>query len=193
MLSFLVLASVPAVMSAATVDVDSGQAIRVNSNGEFIAKNYPAEALKRGEQGKVGFRLVVEPDGSLGSCEVTQSSGFKSLDTETCELIVRHAKLTPVRDSEGRSVRSVQQGFISWKLPANAAATQMASAAGGRVVDPDKIICKKSKSTGSLISRTKQCMTARQWAEAARIARDQTEKAIGSGYCGRSDGSACTE
>lgn len=167
------------VSSFSAQSVETKQAVRSSANGEFIASHYPPEALKRGEEGKVGFRLVIEPDGSLGTCEVTQSSGFKSLDNETCELILRYARLKAVRNSEGRAVRAVQNGHINWKLPAGA--VKMASATPTKSHDPDKIICRRSATTGSLIKKTKQCMTARHWAEAQRIARDTAERIIGVG------------
>jgi TonB family protein len=151
----------------------------MSENGEFIARNYPARALKAREQGKVGFRLVVEPDGSLGSCEVTASSGSKALDNETCELILRNARLNPVRNADGRAIRAVQTGYINWILPSNA--PQMASVSASTGSDPDRIICKRTARTGSLVARTKQCMTARQWAEAGRIARGEAARLIGSG------------
>jgi TonB family protein len=159
----------------------------MSSNGEFIARHYPLRALKAGEQGRVAFRLTVETDGSLGTCEVTQSSGSKALDNETCELILRYARLAPVRNAEGRAVRAVQNGHINWRLPASA--PRLASASPSQGSHPDRVICKRTAKTGSLIARTKQCMTARQWAEATRIARDQANELIGKGYF--EDGDAC--
>jgi protein TonB len=180
MLSLLLIA-IPALSSSASIaNADPEQSVRMTANGEFIAQHYPLRALKAREQGKVGFRLVVESDGSLGSCDVTESSGSKSLDNETCELILRYARLTPVRNSEGRAVRAVQNGHIIWKLPANA--PQMASAAASKGPDPERIICKRTAKTGSLIARTKQCMSARQWAEASRIARNQANELIAQGH-----------
>ncbi len=182
-LSMLMLASIPATLAtAAAADEASGQAITQSANGEFLAKHYPPRALKAGEEGKVGFRLVIEPDGSLGSCDVTHSSGSKALDNETCEIILAHARLKPVRNEEGRSVRAVQNGHINWKLPKGAArvAGLGGTASSGR--DPERIICKRSQTTGSLVRKTKQCMTARQWAEASRQAREQAERIIGVGH-----------
>jgi TonB family protein len=177
---FLILAAIPVVTTSASIaNTDSEQAVRMSTNGEFIADHYPIRALKAREQGKVGFRLVVEPDGSLGSCDVTESSGSNALDTETCELILRHARMSPVRNAEGRAIRAVQNGYINWKLPANA--PRLASAAPSKGADPDRVICKRTAKTGSLIARTKQCMTARQWAEASRIAREQANELIGKG------------
>jgi len=175
------LAMIPVVTSSATVaNADPEQAVRTSTNGEFIARHYPPRALKAREQGKVGFRLVVEPDGSLGTCDVTESSGSNALDNETCELILRYARLTPVRNEDGRAVRAVQNGYINWKLPANA--PQIASASPSTGQSPDRIICKRTARTGSLVARTKQCMSARQWAEAARIARNTADQIMAQGH-----------
>jgi TonB family protein len=187
MLELLIFAGLPSVTSStAYASADGEQAVRMSSNGEFIARHYPIRALKAREQGKVGFRLVIDPDGTLGSCEVTETSGSKALDNETCELILRYARLKPVRNPDGRAVRAVQNGYINWKLPSRA--PQVASAAPSKGRDPDKIICKKSETTGSLIRRTKQCMTAKQWAEQSRISQERTEKIVGSGYFEDGDG-----
>jgi len=186
-LSMLLAIPTVALGNAATY-AQADQSVRLSANGEFIAEHYPPRALKAGEQGKVSFRLVVEPNGSLGTCEVTKSSGYKSLDDETCELILRYARLTVVRNADGRSVRAEQNGFINWVHPKGtgkrASAIEIAAAS-----TPDKIICKRSPTTGSLVKRTKQCMTARQWAEATRIARDKAYSIVGQGYY--EDGDAC--
>lgn len=188
MIQFLLLAAFPAAMVAvANSEAASDQAVTAMKNGEFLAKNYPPRALAAGEQGKVGFRLVVEPDGSLGSCDVTQSSGFGSLDNETCELIVRNARLPVVRNADGRAVRAVQNGYINWIHPGRD--VKLASASRDDLDKPDKIICKRTATTGSLIKRTKQCMTSSQWASMQRIARDEADRLIAKGYY--SDGMGC--
>lgn len=161
---------------ASTADV--GQS-RLSPNAEFLAKHYPPGAKERGEQGKVGFKIVVEPDGSLGSCEVTQSSGFQSLDNETCEIIVSYARLNKVRDGDGRSVRATQVGYIDWRLPEG---TKVASATpSGDVRDPERIICKRQAETGSLVRRTKVCHTAKEWALLSRRTNDEVERMMRGG------------
>ena len=180
MVTLLLLAMPTLGSGIALANADPEQALRMSSNGEFIARHYPERALKAREQGKVGFHLVIEPDGSLGTCQVKQSSGSAALDSETCELILRYGRLQPVRNAEGRAVRAVQNGFINWKLPVNA--PRVASAAASKGPDPDRVICKRTAKTGSLVSRTKQCMTARHWAEAGRIARNQANELIGRGH-----------
>ncbi|WP_309661552.1 energy transducer TonB [Sphingomonas sp.] len=162
------------------------QVVRQSTNGEFLADHYPPRALKRGEQGKVGFKLTIEPDGSLGKCDVTESSGFASLDTETCEVMVAYAHLKPVRDSEGRAVRAVQPGFIVWKLPAGV--TTVASTNAKKMPKPDGLVCKRTQTTGSLIARTTQCLTRTEWAQQERVTRDEVGRMQGVGFCDRGGG-----
>jgi hypothetical protein len=108
---------------------------------------------------------------------VTQSSGFASLDNETCEMMVSYARLKPVRDSHGRAVRSVQPGFITWKLPAGVAS--VASTNVKKMPKPDGLVCKRIESTGSLIARTRQCLTRTEWARQERVTRDEMERLQG--------------
>ena len=189
MIELLLFATIPAAISVSAIEEASAdRAVTMKSNGEFLAKNYPPRALKAGQQGKVGFRITVEPDGSLGNCEITQSSGFQALDNETCEIIVRNARLPIVRDAGGRAVRAVQNGFINWIHPGGGRLASLNSR--GATSRPDKIICKRTPSTGSLIKRTKQCMTSREWAETARIQRERAYAIINNGYY--EDGDSCT-
>src|SRR6476659_9708970 len=119
MLPLFVLATVPAMLwttqggAAGAAD----QMVRYAKNGEFLWRYYPPGALKRGEQGRVAFRLTIEPTGVISSCDVTESSGFKSIDSEPCEIMAMYAQLKPARDSDGRAIRAQQNGFITWKLP----------------------------------------------------------------------------
>ena len=179
MVSLLLVASVTtALVSSGTGSQSVAEQIsRDAKNGEFISKHYPPQALKRGEQGKVTFRLTIEPDGSLGSCDVTQSSGFSTLDRETCEIMVHYARLKPVRDEEGRAIRATQDGYIVWRLPSG---TKVASSAASKTMPkPDQVICKRTQTTGSLIGKTKQCMTRSEWARTEQNTRDQMDNLQG--------------
>ncbi len=179
MLTLLLLATIPgALSSAVAAGPDSNeQVVRQSTNGEFLANHYPPGALKRGEQGKVGFKLTIEPDGSLGKCDVTESSGFASLDRETCEVLVAYARLKPVRDSEGRAVRAAQPGFIVWRLPAGA--TRVATTTASKMPKPDQLICKRTEVTGSLIAKVRQCLTRVEWARQDAQNRDEMDRLQG--------------
>ena len=179
MLRLLILAS--SLMAISLPTAAQAETDLEAKNREFIVKNYPPGALKRGEQGRVAFRITIEPDGSLGQCEVTESSGFVGLDNETCEIMIFNARLKPVRDESGRAVRSSQNGFIVWRLPEG---TQVIAASTAETMPkPDEVICKRSQKTGSLVAKTKQCMTRAEWARNELNTRDQVENIQFRAHC----------
>jgi protein TonB len=184
MVPMLLLASITLGLAA----TDSGapqsgdQMVRAQNNGEFLWKYYPPGALKRGEQGRVAFKLTIEPTGTVSTCDVTESSGFKALDAETCDIMGLYARVEPVRNSDGRAIRATQNGFVVWKLPQGA--TRVASASTGKTMPkPDQLVCRKDIKTGSLIAVTRQCMTKTEWARQERQTRDDVGRMQGSGYC----------
>ena len=140
-------------------------------NGEFMWKYYPPGALKRGEQGRVAFKLTIEPTGVISMCDVTESSGFKALDAETCEIMGLYARVQPVRNADGRAIRATTTGFINWKLPPGA--TRIADASSKKTMPkPDGLICRKDVTTGSLIATTRQCMKRSEWDRQQRQTQD---------------------
>ena len=84
----------------------------------FQDGDYPAEALKKGEQGEVRFLLTVAVNGRVRACEIVASSGSRSLDATTCRLVAKRARFAAARDVEGRAVEGKYPGRINWVLPA---------------------------------------------------------------------------
>ena len=183
MVPLLVVASLTTMLTSAGGGApdSADQMFREGANREFIAKHYPPGALKRGEQGRVAFRLTVEPDGSIGGCDVTESSGFAGLDRETCDLMVRYARTKPVRNEDGRSIRATTPGHVVWTLPKGAIKVASASTAA-TAEKPDKLICRRTPTTGSLIAKTKQCLTRNEWARQEQEHRDEIERLQGKGF-----------
>jgi len=151
------------------------------ANAEFLSRNYPPESLKRGEQGRVGFQLTFEADGTLTECAVSQSSGFVTLDEGTCEMLTKSAKVAPARDSSGRSVRTVRTGYIDWKLPAGANQLAQADLTQAKATEP--LICKRTSMPGSIIKKIKRCMTKSEWAAQDRIVREEVRRAMDGNTC----------
>ena len=181
MITLLVLAQSLALATAASAQIDP-PTVRQSKNGEFLSKYYPYAALQRGEQGRVGFELTVDRQGMLTSCVVTESSGHANLDRETCEFLVKYAKLKPVRDAEGRTATAVQQGFINWQLPKGAKA--LAAVDSRKALDPEKLICRKYPRTGSKASFVKTCLTRKEWSireQSARESFDSIQNSVGCG------------
>ncbi|MRW90474.1 TonB family protein [Duganella sp. FT80W] len=70
---------------------------RINRNAD-----YPREAKMRRQQGKVGYRLTLNPDGSLVSFDI-QSSGVEALDEAARDAIRRAAPFPRLPDLGGSS------------------------------------------------------------------------------------------
>lgn len=99
----------------------ASQAIAARPRGnpaEWVTSDdYPAAALRDGQQGRTGFRLQIGSDGRVTDCAVTQSSGSADLDQTACRMLVRRAHFTPARDASGNPAASTYASNVVWKLP----------------------------------------------------------------------------
>ena len=141
-----------------------------SSDKEFIFSQYPPRALAAGEQGVVRFRVEIDEQGSVRSCKVTATSGYARLDDETCNLMVEHTRFKPVLDKEGKARDAIHDGMVNWRIPGASATTKVAAATGKA---PDKVVCKRIQKTGSLVARSRVCMTEREWARQAEQYQDE--------------------
>lgn len=78
--------------------------------------DYPAAALRAGEQGTVRFRLDVAANGRVTACTISGSSGSASLDSTTCRLMTMRARFEPARDRLGRPVADSFESRIAWRI-----------------------------------------------------------------------------
>ncbi|MEA3038236.1 MAG: periplasmic protein TonB [Sphingomonadales bacterium] len=90
---------------------------RANLGSYVSDADYPAEAIRREEQGVTRFRLTVSPDGRVADCSVTGSSGSSALDAATCRLMKSRARFSPARDSDGKPTTDTVANAIKWVLP----------------------------------------------------------------------------
>jgi protein TonB len=84
----------------------------------FTGDDYPARAMRGGEEGRVGYHLDISPGGRVTSCTIRRSSGSAALDENTCRIVSRRARFTPARDTEGNAVPDTRDGEVTWRLPA---------------------------------------------------------------------------
>lgn len=89
---------------------------KANLGALISSHDYPAEALRKREEGTVGFRLRIGADGSVASCTVTQPSGSASLDETTCRIIAARARFTPARDRNGKPTTDSVSARIVWRI-----------------------------------------------------------------------------
>lgn len=72
--------------------------------GRLSDADYPRAALDMGAGGTVGVRFTVSLEGRAVNCRITESSGSRDLDVNTCRLIERRYRFAPSRDERGRPV-----------------------------------------------------------------------------------------
>src|SRR3569623_237383 len=83
----------------------------------FLPSDYPKEAKRAGEQGRVVAIVSVDALGNVAGCKVEVSSGSAILDATTCELVRARAKFKPGRYEHGRPVASTYLIPPRWVLP----------------------------------------------------------------------------
>jgi TonB family protein len=83
----------------------------------FSDRDYPAEAIRRGEQGVATFTLDVDEAGQVSACRITGSSGSAMLDETTCRIARERARFQPARDRRGRAVPDQVSSRMHWVLP----------------------------------------------------------------------------
>src|SRR5690242_18026343 len=99
MIRFALVASAATFGLSILSPVHANPAANSAGQGDFMARHYPPEALRKGEEGRVGFRVAITKEGHIEQCEITQSSGYATLDRETCDFIAQYANLQPARDA----------------------------------------------------------------------------------------------
>jgi TonB family protein len=93
-------------------------------DGLFTSADYPAEALRTGSEGRVQVRLAISQTGRVSDCNVIQSSGSASLDSQTCQIFMSRAFFIPASDAQGRRTTDVYTQSVRWSLPEQASTTE---------------------------------------------------------------------
>ena len=93
-------------------------AVPKGNPGNWATTNdYPTRALREEREGTTGFRVTVTPEGRVGSCEITSSSGSPDLDEAACSNITRRARFTPATDGEGNPTTGSYASRVRWVIP----------------------------------------------------------------------------
>ncbi|MFL6759317.1 TonB family protein [Sphingomonas sp.] len=82
--------------------------------GEITSRDYPRELREAGIGGRVQFTFTVEPNGRVGRCIVTRSSGVPQLDALTCRLVQQRFVYRPSTDRYGRPIEDEVDGEHDW-------------------------------------------------------------------------------
>jgi protein TonB len=88
----------------------------IPGTGTVSNADYPASALRAGEEGTAVVALDVRQDGRVGFCRVTRSSGSAALDAASCRLMIERPRFEPPRDASGNPTVAVVGRAIRWSL-----------------------------------------------------------------------------
>lgn len=86
-------------------------------SGSIRHSDYPAEAIRRNQQGVVVARIMVGADGRAQNCATAASSTFPVLDLHTCALITDRFRFEPAQDEQGRPVSGLYVQTVRWIMP----------------------------------------------------------------------------
>lgn len=89
---------------------------RERSWARRIQENYPTRAAREETEGTVGLRVSVTPNGRVGSCQVTSSSGSSILDKAACKGMQRYARFNPALDAAGNPTTGTYSTRITYRL-----------------------------------------------------------------------------
>jgi TonB family protein len=91
--------------------------LRGDPAAAFGPDAYPADALRRGQQGRTVAHLSIGSDGGVTSCAVAHSSGSQSLDDATCNIALHRLQFRPARDADGNAIPASYTLPVRWVLP----------------------------------------------------------------------------
>jgi len=79
--------------------------------------DYPAEAVRNGEEGRVGITVRVGANGRVTDCQVTSPSSYASLDQAACYYYAKRARFLPALAADGTPVEASRADWVRWQLP----------------------------------------------------------------------------
>jgi len=82
----------------------------------FKSTTYPSQAISEGNSGAVGLAMLIDETGKVRDCMVEQTSGYATLDTMSCFVIVNQARFEPAVGADGKPVKSASSQRISWRI-----------------------------------------------------------------------------
>ncbi len=85
-------------------------------SGIFSPDDYPGIAMFKDQMGSVAFVLLIDEQGKVADCTVTETSGVASLDSQSCAIVKERAKFKPAIGLDGKPSKSSYFQRITWRL-----------------------------------------------------------------------------
>lgn len=83
----------------------------------YTFDDYPMRAFQEQWKGAATFELLVDPNGRPADCKIIQSSGYATLDRETCFIAVHRARFSPAHGPDGTKVHGSYRSMVKWHRP----------------------------------------------------------------------------
>jgi TonB family protein len=80
-----------------------------------VQRRYPADALRRGEQGILRIRVMVDETGTPTQCVLNEVTRTERLDSPACDPLMR-ADFSPALDAEGKPFASYYTTSITYQI-----------------------------------------------------------------------------
>ena len=83
----------------------------------FTTSDYPGVAVQAGVSGMTSMMLLIDEAGKLANCMVVGTSGYASLDAQSCAVLKERAKFVPALGIDGKPTKSGILQRIRWQMP----------------------------------------------------------------------------
>ena len=84
--------------------------------GAMTERDYPIEALRNDQTGRVLVSFIISADQRASDCQVVSTSGVAVLDDRTCLIVNTRYVVEPPRDEEGNALLGKARQWVIWQL-----------------------------------------------------------------------------
>jgi TonB family protein len=84
--------------------------------GLFRSYDYPGIALLQDQMGDVALVMLIDEQGKVADCTVTQTSGVPVLDAQSCAVVKERGRFSPAIGQDGKPAKSSWLQRIRWRL-----------------------------------------------------------------------------
>ena len=93
-----------------------GSPIAIALFDEIYDSDYPTEALRRNQSGRVEYEMAISATGVPQACTIVVSSGSEILDRRTCAIAMERSAFIPAANGAGDPTPGTFRAAITWRM-----------------------------------------------------------------------------